>query len=250
MIEMSEPRINWSRNEVILACAILVDNNWSAIPATDDRIVALSELLQRSPEHPVENRGDKFRNVNGVARKIADLQTHHPHYHGVPTHGSKIDLEVLAAFINDSAGMIRLARRIREEIEHGRLTTALIAEIAEDPDMAAAEGTILMASHIRRDRDPKLRRAKIARAKANGGQLACEVCGLSFEDVYGERGRDYIEVHHVTPLHVSGATTTRMSDLALICANCHRMIHRGTQWLTPTELRDIVNRQRTHAGQH
>ena len=245
---MAEPRINWSRSEVILACALLGDNNWKWIPPTDDRIVTLSELLRQSPEHPLEGRGSKFRNPNGVARKMMDLLSHHPDYRGVPTHGGKTDLEVIAAFIDDGPGMARLADRIREEIRRGELTTALIAEVVGDPEMEANEGTILMASHIRRDRDPKLRRRKIDNVKAYGGRVACEVCGFDFEDVYGERGRDYIEVHHVVPLHVSGATTTKLSDLALVCANCHRMIHRGKEWLTPMALRSVVEHQRQGAG--
>jgi len=73
-----------------------------------------------------------------------------------------------------------------------------------------------------------------------GGLLACEVGGFDFEHVYGDRGRDYIECHHCTPLHISGATTIRLDDLVLIRSNCHRMIHRTADWLLPEQLRDIV----------
>jgi putative restriction endonuclease len=31
--------------------------------------------------------------------------------------------------------------------------------------------------------------------------------------------------------------TTRLEDLALLCANCHRMIHRASPWLSVEELR-------------
>jgi predicted HNH restriction endonuclease len=31
--------------------------------------------------------------------------------------------------------------------------------------------------------------------------------------------------------------TTRTDDLALICANCHRLIHGGLPWLTLDDLR-------------
>ncbi|MBN4084034.1 HNH endonuclease [bacterium AH-315-A03] len=34
----------------------------------------------------------------------------------------------------------------------------------------------------------------------------------------------------------AGQTTTRLSDLALVCSNCHRMIHRRSPWPTPIEL--------------
>ncbi|WP_420719722.1 HNH endonuclease [Streptomyces sp. NRRL WC-3618] len=50
-------------------------------------------------------------------------------------------------------------------------------------------------------------------------------------------GAGYIECHHVIPLHVAGEGTTKLSDLALICSNCHRMIHRKAPWPTPQDLR-------------
>ncbi|WP_425546396.1 HNH endonuclease [Amycolatopsis minnesotensis] len=66
------------------------------------------------------------------------------------------------------------------------------------------------------------------------------MCGFDFEHTYGDRGARYIECHHAIPLHVSGETTTRLSNLVLLCANCHRMIHRGAKWITPDELRALV----------
>jgi 5-methylcytosine-specific restriction protein A len=48
----------------------------------------------------------------------------------------------------------------------------------------------------------------------------------------------------VTPLHVSGPTDTRLQDLATLCANCHRMIHRGSDWLRSIDLRGLVHARR------
>jgi len=246
---MTEIRIRWSRNEIILACAVLVENNWKWVSPRDDRVTSLSELLRKSPEHSIEGRSDKFRNPNGVARKIIDLLSHRPGYHGVPTHGSKVDLDVIADFLADSTGMMSLAQRIRDEIQRGQLTNVLITEAAEDPNIVAAEGTIVVASHLRRDRDPKLRQTKIAQVKACGKMVSCEICGFDFAKVYGEHGRGYIEVHHVVPLHISGPTATRLDDLILICSNCHRMIHHGKQWLTPNELRGIMHHQNANSSE-
>jgi 5-methylcytosine-specific restriction protein A len=67
---------------------------------------------------------------------------------------------------------------------------------------------------------------------------------FDFERVYGPRGADFIECHHRVPLHVTGQVTTRLEDLALICSNCHRMIHRTRPWLTVEELGQLVITQR------
>ncbi|MFJ1975729.1 HNH endonuclease [Streptomyces albogriseolus] len=77
-----------------------------------------------------------------------------------------------------------------------------------------------------------------------GGSLACEACGFDFKEVYGERGAGYVECHHVLPLHEAGEGKTKLSDLALICANCHRMIHHRAPWPTPAELRAAIEDRR------
>ena len=99
----------------------------------------------------------------------------------------------------------------------------------------------LLARHYRRERNQTIRKRKIAAVKAAGMPIACEVCDFDFAATYGEVGDGYIEVHHVLPLHASGPTITKFSDLALLCSNCHRMIHRARPWLTPDELRDRLS---------
>ena len=90
--------------------------------------------------------------------------------------------------------------------------------------------------------DQALRR-KISSVLAAGGPLACEVCEFDFSKFYGDRGQGYIECHHVEPLHVGGERVRTIRDLALLCSNCHRMIHTRPPWPSPAELREVVRRQ-------
>jgi 5-methylcytosine-specific restriction protein A len=85
--------------------------------------------------------------------------------------------------------------------------------------------------------------ARRSTALARSGSLACEACGFDFARTYGERGHGYIECHHVEPLHVGGEGPRTIHDLALVCSNCHRMIHAELPWLTPAQLRDIIHTQ-------
>lgn len=57
----------------------------------------------------------------------------------------------------------------------------------------------------------------------------CLVCGFNFENVYGDRGKDFIEIHHLRPLSTvrEEVVIDPQTDLAPVCANCHRMIHRN-----------------------
>jgi predicted HNH restriction endonuclease len=84
-------------------------------------------------------------------------------------------------------------------------------------------------AHYSRER--RLRDAKIfdSLKRSSDGRLRCEVsgCGFDFEAQYGSLGRGYAEVHHLKPLAGGkGPRETRLEDLALVCANCHAMIHR------------------------
>jgi 5-methylcytosine-specific restriction enzyme A len=233
----------WLEAELVLACDLVARNNWQGIRAHDQRAIELSQLLQLLPLHPPESRGSVFRNPNSVQRKTFDIATQHPDYKGKPTRGGKLDREILQAFLDRPDEMHAEAAAIRAGIASGELEE-LPGTADIDEEEAAAEGRVLVLRHLRRERDRKLRAKKIDKVIAELGCLECEVCGFDFEHTYGERGARFAEVRHVTPLHVTGQTETRLADLAVLCANCHRMIHRGERWLTPAELRDVVEQRR------
>jgi 5-methylcytosine-specific restriction protein A len=174
-----------------------------------------------------------------VARKTWDIATQHPDYTGQKTNGNKLDAVVLNDFLSAPAKMQTVAAEIRAEILRG--DTVLLDEDDPDADIEASEGRLLLVRHLKRERNRGLRNRKVKSVKKAGLPVACEVCSFDFGDTYGQRGQDYIEVHHVLPLHASGPTTTRLADLVLLCANCHRMIHRGNPWLTPKELKSLVS---------
>ncbi|RSM86811.1 HNH endonuclease [Streptomyces sp. WAC 01325] len=232
---------DWARDEVILACDLVMGNRWKGLDAQDHRVIELSALLQLLPIHADADRNDKFRNPNGVARKTFDIATRHPDYRGKPTNGGALDVEVLHEFLVRPDQMTEVARLIREGISTGQLQDLTQADDVEfDDDFSAPEGRLLLRRHRARERNKGLRQKKIDSILRKGGSLACQACGFDFEEVYGERGAGYVECHHVVPLHEAGEGKTKLSDLALICANCHRMIHRHAPWPTPAELRATI----------
>ncbi|MBR0186235.1 MAG: HNH endonuclease [Synergistaceae bacterium] len=90
------------------------------------------------------------------------------------------------------------------------------------------------------ERDPKVRRAFL-----KGKHLKCEVCGFDFEKAYGKLGAGYIEVHHKRPVSEGVRMTDLDNDLAMLCSNCHRMIHRGRDhMITLEELKGIIKKRR------
>jgi hypothetical protein len=107
------------------------------------------------------------------------------------------------------------------------------------PDWTAAsqEGGQRLALHLHRERDSAL----VKRKKATAASLACECCGFDFAEVYGERGQDFCEVHHNEPLgSTNQSRLTRLSELSIVCSNCHRMLHRNPVF-TVSELRELLH---------
>ena len=90
-----------------------------------------------------------------------------------------------------------------------------------------------------RERSPGLRAAAL---EIHG--YVCQVCGFDFEGTYGAWGRGFAEVHHVQELGAvpsEGVEVDPSTDLAVVCSNCHRMIHRKAKRALPlAELRKII----------
>jgi hypothetical protein len=103
---------------------------------------------------------------------------------------------------------------------------------SDDQELSGFEGNLRMSFKVHRQRERRLRAAKLNEAlAAGGGRLVCEVPGCEFDflSVYGELGRSFAHVHHKRPLAESptGGRKTTLDDLAVVCANCHAMIHRN-----------------------
>ncbi|GAB5407308.1 MAG: hypothetical protein Aurels2KO_55390 [Aureliella sp.] len=99
---------------------------------------------------------------------------------------------------------------------------------------ASTEGGARVVISLRAERSPRARHDAI---KIHGTR--CMACSFSFGEMYGDWGDGFIEVHHVVPLSEhEQRDTNAATDLIVLCANCHRMVHRkrGTA-LTLDELK-------------
>lgn len=85
------------------------------------------------------------------------------------------------------------------------------------------EGRIYYIYSKKYERDPRIRKEAM-----DYHGYKCKVCGFEFEKKYGEIGQGYIEIHHLNPLYVNSeeVSVDIEKDLAPLCSNCHRMVHR------------------------
>lgn len=109
----------------------------------------------------------------------------------------------------------------------------------------AEEGRVITKMHRQRERSQKLVNRCKSQFLKEQSCLFCQACGFDFEQTYGDRGRGFIECHHMKPLHsLRPGEKTRIEELAIVCSNCHRMIDAKRPWLTIDELKTyILNRQ-------
>ncbi len=124
---------------------------------------------------------------------------------------------------------------------------ALRASENIDPDAGdlisggRTEGGKRVVYGTRYERDPRIRAEAL---RIHG--LKCGACEFEFEKFHGAHGTGYIHVHHIKPLHQGIQAVSPATDVAVLCANCHAMIHRKkTETLSVEELRRMIEKQRS-----
>lgn len=207
----------WTWDETLLALDLLYAHT-KPIDRSHTDVGELSRLLRAAPFVEPELRKENFRNSDGVALKLQNLWSAlHP---GKGLSSSKRDKAVVAAFppyeqpkLRIIADQIRQAVAERVELGYG--------DLAEDE--VFLEGWIITAKH--RFRDRRLRARLLEKRGPDG--LCCEICDFTPPDLPLPIRQSFFEAHHKLPLtHQPRLASTTVKDMALLCAGCHRFIHR------------------------
>jgi predicted HNH restriction endonuclease len=195
--------------------------------------------------------GIRFIDVHGVPKKreatryalVWNSADYPPKYVICVAHRSFDGTEYQNIFSGGSEAnnfLIALGFKIRNK-ETGKWVG--VEPVTEDEAKVFEEGRFAYAKHLKYERNPKIARLAKEKRLSEKKELRCDVCGFSFEETYGTQGTGYIEAHHTIP--VSQMTklkqkTTRLADIALVCSNCHRMLHRRTPWLEIDRLKELL----------
>jgi 5-methylcytosine-specific restriction enzyme A len=225
---------NWTRDETILALDLYFDCKDRLPSSSDHRVHALSELLRAFPYHSRAARKESFQNSDGVAFKLQNLRQ-------VATgkglgNVSMTDREIWNELGNNPERTKDLAKLIRSGID-------VVEEAKQELDLEEvfSEGRVVTEAHSTRERKPQLRR-RLLEHHRRSGVLECGICGCSAP--ISELGEAIFEAHHIVPLSIAAERRTKLRDMALLCANCHRLIHRAIasekRWLNIQEARLII----------
>lgn len=121
-------------------------------------------------------------------------------------------------------------------------------QILLNPNFESLEGEekFRYGRHKYYERDPKLIADK-KRMAADEGKLFCTVCNFDFKKKYGIHGMGFIECHHIHPIASSGKRLNGVEHLALVCSNCHSMLHKKNLaggYFSVSELKEIIEKER------
>ena len=236
MIDWMSKNPNWTRDEVILALHLYMSAERKQLDKTHPRVIELSNTLNRLPVHSREKRNALFRNPTGVSMKLGNIRAVDPEFEGAGlSRGSKLEAEVWAEFEDDPYRLAAVAESIVANIGVAEPESQYSADLEEEE---FPEGKVLTRVHKARERN----RAAVTKKKAyvlkRMGTLACEACGFDFREVYGDLGDGFAECHHTVPVSkLKEGQKTSFKDLSILCANCHRMIHRSRPMLSVSELK-------------
>lgn len=235
---------DWSRDELILALDLYLINPASPPGKESAAVAALSDLLNKMHRLNGVEGSDTLRNPNGVYMKMMNIRAIDPTFTsrgkvGMQS-GGALEKIVWSDYADRRDLLAADAKAIRDAITQA--DEDAMASLPPAEPYVGEEGGVIIRLHKRYERDPRLIAAKRKAAKA-AGDFSCEVCGFDFEATYGLLGAEYIEVHHTTPVHtLKPGTKTKVTDLAQLCANCHRMAHRKRIPLSLAELRATLRK--------
>lgn len=242
--------ISWTRDELIIALDFYMKHRASGIPPKKSPEIAfLSEELNRLAVLHNLPRGEKFRNINGVYLKMMNFHHIDPDWHGKGMKSvGKNDIAVWNDFAHKPEELTKSAAAILSHIYHFETqsnSSSILIAAEKDIEVltpSSTEGRILSHSHLRRERDSRLVERLKDEYYDKHKYLDCTVCAFDYEKRYGPRGHKFMEAHHIKPLSQlePEGEVVKIDDLALICANCHRMVHRKSPWLGLDELKNIL----------
>jgi len=181
-----------------------------------------------------------FLNNQGIYNNsiflIKELSVYDPIYEEL---ANALFVEKGHRYINNLLAPLKKYREFLEKY-HFEHSANHIEENSEE-GIGYPEGRKAFRIHKMIERDYRvIKKAKDKFSKEHGGHLFCQVCSFDFRRFYGYRGVECIEGHHTKMVSkMKEGEETKVDDIAMLCSNCHWMIHREPI-LSVNELKELV----------
>ncbi|MDG1154243.1 MAG: HNH endonuclease [Alphaproteobacteria bacterium] len=234
----------WTNDELILSMALYLESKskYKDIPANAPELQDLSDLFRKLYISLGEQLTEKTRSAKSIYARMQNFKSVDPDYLGKGlVGGGKGFRNIWNEYYNNQQDLFSIANSIKKNLmelsSEKQIKILPPAEFEEE----AFEGRLLSRIHNYKERNKKIVKTKKEWAMDNFGKLECESCNFDFAVKYGILGTGFIECHHIKPISsLHEKSKTKLEDLALVCSNCHRMIHRKKPWKTIQEMKSLT----------
>ena len=196
--------------------------------------------------------GERLASMAGDLRAIGRVKARSPELaQAIQAHQAAIGSGINSNAIRKTAdNLIHIKSSLFGMTNAGSALALIEAEshvdFKEEWEPVGREGRILTRLHVFKERDRRfVQQVRRRYQNQNGGVLKCEICErIPAEDYGAEAGERCIEAHHKVPIEqLQPDSTTRVADMAMVCACCHRVIHSKRPCLTIDEVKDLLDQQ-------
>jgi hypothetical protein len=220
----------------------------------DDGVTAtlapLRVSIRNHPTYQIDLQ-DRFEAIGADQRNIADIRSKHPELaDAIDRHWAALQAQVNSSEIQQAADEVN---QIQERIfgltnaaSATKLDEAEAEPAVEEEEVFGKEGRLLARIHVYKERDKAFaKRVKSYKKSKNGGKLVCEACDLDPVKLYGAEGERCLEAHHLIPIEqLQPDSITRVEEMAVVCASCHRIIHSQKPCIPVADLRATLTAAR------
>ncbi len=218
--------VSFTRDEVILTLDVLYFSGAESLSPRSPEIIALSQLLNELPIHPLEERPANFRNCTGISHQLNHFKNGYSDKEGAWNVGAMF-------FRVDSEFKDRLIElhEVAEAIRQNRSYFSSISFGCEEETEQFSEGALLGHMHrVIEQRDG--RRYQLAER--------CSICQLDPSIVYSS-GVSVLRNHLiVSPSKLDFIKKYAEADFITVCPNCHAALHSHRPWLSKNNCEDIL----------
>lgn len=249
-----------TETELILPSLYLMSLN-NGVMTTSELILKLRDIMKPAGEDLMILSG---RNDDKFSQKVRNLRAHgtferfnYAKYNGGPRDGFveitndgkehlKQNQDILKYLLINDFSYLDLTANLRKvETNQNKKKIETF-----DENIIIQEGTKKLTEVTVYERSSTLRNYAISCFSRNN-KVYCNCCEFNFEDFYGDSiGKGFIEIHHTKPIFkyededLENTLTNAIKNLAPVCSNCHRMIHRN--WNKPLEIQMLIENINSH----
>lgn len=233
---------DWIREELILALDLYFKLDYGQMHGRNSLIIQLSEDLRNLNIHQDIPDKAKFRSVNSVALKLANLKKSDQNFSGKGMKdGGRLEKEIWTQYHTHRDKLSKEAVLIRQIY----LKPQSDAKVIVAEKKIGYKSEFLFQVHKNRETDPLAIKVKKEIVLATTNKLKCEVCGFDSHSFYGEIGDDLMEIHYDKELkNEPRIEQSEMNDFVIVCSNCHKTLDKNFGLIDAADLKKLIRKNK------